>query len=221
MGTTIDEKPVVADEDDAGSGMPTVRDASIGLAIGVGLLYLGTRPSSRLLSWPLIGLGVLFVLVMGAYIIASYWDRIWPPARKLVKRTRGHVRKDPQLGTLIRDLETQAWEGSFTSQGRTIEFLIRGDDQPPAALVSRAREVIADFPALERRMADYLEREAAAEQEGETATEIRALRIHTLFFESPDRPGEVDIHLDGPDEIHYWTCKYVDGELKDLWVDNN
>ena len=36
-----------------------------------------------------------------------------------------------------------------------------------------------------------------------------------------DRPGEVDIHLDGPDEIHYWTCKYVDGELTDLWVDNN
>jgi hypothetical protein len=221
MGTTIDEKPVVADEDDAGNGMPTVRDAAIGLAIGVGLLFLGTRLSSRLLSWPLIGLGVLFVLVMGAYIVASYWERIWPPARKFVKRAQGHVRKDPQLGTLIRDLETQAWEGSFTSEGRTIEFLIRGDDEPPPVLVRGARDVVAEFPTLERRMADFLEREAAAEEDPETASEIRALRIDTLFFESPDRPHDVDIHLDGPDEIHYWTCKYVDGELKDLWVDNN
>jgi hypothetical protein len=221
MGTTIDEEPVVADEGDPGESMPTVRDAAIGLAIGLVLLYLGTRLSSRLLSWPLIGLGVLFVLVMTGYIIAVAWPRISPPARKLVSRARGHVRTVPQLGTLIRSLETQAWEGSFTSEGRTIEFLIRGNDEPPPALVTRAREVVAEFPALERRLADYLQREAAAEEDPETAAEIRALRIETLFFESPDRPEEVDIHLDGPDEIHYWTCKYDGGELKDLWVDNN
>lgn len=219
MVSTIDEEPAASDAD--GESMPTARDAAIGLAIGLVLLFLGTRVSSRLLSWPLIGLGVLFVLVMSSYIIAVFWPRISPPARKAVARVRGHVRMVPQLGTLIRDLETQAWEGSFTSQGRTIEILIRGDDEPPPALVTRAREVVAEFPSLERRMADFLEGEAAAEEDPETASEIRALRIHTLFFESPDRPHEVDIHLDGPDEIHYWTCKYYGGELKDLWVDNN
>jgi hypothetical protein len=221
MGSTIDEGPAVPGADDAGEGMPTVRDASIGLAIGVGLLYLGTRLSSPFLSWLLIGLGVLFVLVMGAYIIAVFWPRISSPARTLAARARGRARTDPQLGTLIHSRDTGAWEGSFTSEGRTIEILIRGNDEAPPALVKRAREVAAEFPALERRMAEYLEREAAAEEEAETASEIRALRIHTLFFESPDRPDDVDIHLDGPDEIHYWTCKYVDGELKDLWVDNN
>ena len=219
MGPTIDDDPAAPKPN--GESMPTVRDACIGLAIGVGLLYLGTRLSSRLFSWPLIGLGVLFVLVMSAYIIALYWERISPPARTVVARAQGHVRTLPQLGTLIRSLETQAWEGSFTSGGRTIEFLIRGVDEPPPALVRRAREVIAEFPALERRMSEYLEREAAAAEDGETASEIRALRIDTLFFESPDRPDEVDIHLDGPDEMHYWTCKYVAGELNDLWVDNN
>jgi hypothetical protein len=88
--------------------MPTVRDACVGLAIGVGLLYLGTRLSSRLFSWPLIGLGVLLVLVMSAYIIALYWERISPPARKVVARAHGHVRTLPQLGTLIRSLEAQS-----------------------------------------------------------------------------------------------------------------
>lgn len=221
MGSTIDEGPADPGADDTGDGMPTVRDAGIGLAIGVGLLYLGTRLSSQFLSWLVIGLGVLFVLVMGAYIIAAFWPRISPPARKVAARARGRSRTVPGLGELVHSRETEAWEGSFTSQGRTIEILIRGDDEPPPALVKRAREVVAEFPALERRMTEYLEREAGAEEETETAAEIRALRIHTLFFESPDRPDDVDIHLDGPDEIHYWTCKYVDRELKDLWVDNN
>ena len=49
----------------------------------------------------------------------------------------------------------------------------------------------------------------------------RALRAATLFFDWPDRPDEVDIHLDGPDEMHYWTCKYSRGELTDLNFDNN
>lgn len=221
MARATDEQPPVSGGDGTGEGLPPVRDAFIGLAIGAALLYVGSLFSSRLLRWPIIGLGVSFVLVMTAYIIANAWPTVSPPLRKLVSRARGHVRTFPHLGPLIRNVRAEAWEGSFTSRGRTVEFLIHGQDQPAAALVGRAREVIATFPALERQLTDYLAREAAEETDAEIASEIRALRAATLFFNWPDRPDDVEIHLDGPDELHYWTCKYSRGELTDLNFDNN
>ena len=221
MARATDEQPPVSAENGTGEGLPPVRDAFIGLAIGIVLLYVGSLFSSRLLRWPIIGLGVSFVLVMTAYIVANAWPTVSPPLRKLVSRARGHVRTFPQLGTLIRDVRAEAWEGSFTSAGRTIEFLIHGHDQPAPALVTRACEVIAAFPALEHQLTDYLSREATEETDAEIASEIRALRVATLFFDWPDRPDDVEIHLDGPDEMHYWTCKYSRGELTDLNFDNN
>jgi hypothetical protein len=41
---------------------------------------------------------------------------------------RGHVRRDPQLGTLIRDVEAEDWEGDFRVQDRTVEILIDGKE---------------------------------------------------------------------------------------------
>jgi hypothetical protein len=108
MRTSIDEQQAVPDPDGAGEGLPSVRDAFIGLAIGV--------------------------------------------------------------ATLFRNFKNQAWEASFTSKGRPIEILISGKG---------------------------------------------------LFFNWPDRPDDVEIHLDGPDEMHYWTCRYVGGKLTDLRFDNN
>jgi hypothetical protein len=201
--------------------MPTARDAFIGLAIGLALFFFGIWLSPGLLRWAFIGLGVLFVLVMSAYLISLAWPNVAPPAQKLVRRARGHTRTFPDLGTLFRDVKLRAWEGAFTSSGRTIEFLIRGDKEPPPALVARAREVLAEWPALERRISEYLEREAVDESDPEIASEIRALRVATLFFDKPDLPDEVMIHFDGPDEIHYWTCQYAGGELKDLGFDSN
>jgi hypothetical protein len=221
VSTATNEQPPVSDEDGAGEGLPPVRDAFIGLAIGILLLYVGSLFSSRLLRWPIIGVGVSFVLVMTAYIVANAWPTVSSPLRKLVSRARGHVRTFPQIGTLIRNVKAEAWEGSFTSGGRSVEFLIHGQDQPAAALVRRAGELIAAFPALERQLADYLAREATAETDAEIASEIRALRVATLFFDRPDRPDDVEIHLDGPDDMHYWTCKYSRGELTDLNFDNN
>jgi hypothetical protein len=213
MVTTLDEEPAAPETE----GLPTVRDALIGLAIGLGLLYLGTWFSSRWLRWPTIGLGILFVLVMSAYIVADRWERLSGPAKRAVSRVRGHVRTDPQLGTLFRDVKAEAWEGAFASANGTIELLIDGKDEPAAALVARAREVVAEFPALERRVGEYLAQAAA--EDAEYASEIAALRISALHFNRPERPDEVEIVFEiGPEE-KYWTCTYAGGEVKDLEFD--
>jgi hypothetical protein len=64
---------------------------------------------------------------------------------------------------------------------------------------------------------DFLAREAA--EDADLATEIRALRMSMLRFNSRERPDEVEIVFDGPDEGKYWTCIYAGGELKDLDYD--
>ena len=214
MATTIGEEP---DAPETQEGLPTVRDALIGLAIGLGLLYLGTWLSSGWLRWPIIGLGILFVLVMIAYIVADRWQRLSGPAKGVASRVRGHVRTDPHLGTLFRNVEAEAWEGAFASANRTIRLLIAGKDEPAPALVARAREVVAEFPALERRVGEYLARAAA--EDAELAPEIAALRISSLHFNWLERPDEVEVVFEiGPDE-KYWTCIYAGGELKDLTFD--
>jgi hypothetical protein len=214
MSTTTDEGPAAPESEE---GLPTARDALIGLAIGLGLLYLGTRVSTSWLRWPIIGLGVLFVLVMAGYIVADSWQRLSGPGKRVVSRVWGHVRTDPLLGTLRRNVRAEAWEGAFASAHGTVELLIAGKDEPAPALVARAREVVAEFPALERRVADYLARAAA--EDAELAPEIRALRVAMLRFNRPERPDEVEIVFDGPDEGKYWTCIYAGGELTDLDFD--
>ena len=214
MVTTPDEEPATPEDPET---LPTVRDASIGLAIGLGLLVLGSWFSAWWLRWPTIGLGVLFVLVMAGYIVAEGWQRLSYPARRMASRVRGHVRTDPQLGTLFRDVKAQAWKGAFASAHGSIQVLIDGKDEPAPALVARAREVVANFPVLKRRVDEYLAWEAA--EDAELASEIAALRISALHFNSPERPDEVEIVFEmGPDE-KYWTCSYAGGELNDLTFD--
>jgi hypothetical protein len=76
--------------------------------------------------------------------------------------------------------------------------------------------VLADFPALEGRIGAYLEREAA--EDAELAAEIKILRVSLLRFNRPERPDEVEIVFDGPEET-YWACIYADGEVRDLDFD--
>jgi hypothetical protein len=213
MVTPIDEDPAAQETE----GMPTVRDALIGLAIGVGLLYLGTWFSSWWLRWPTIALGVVFVLVMTGYIVAASWERLADPANRMASRVRGHVRTDPQLGKLFRNVKAEAWEGAFPSAHGTIELLIQGKEEPAPTLVARAREVVAEFPALERRVDEYLARGAI--EDVELASEIAALRISSLHFNWPERPDEVEIVFEMGADEKYWTCTYAEDELKDLNFD--
>ncbi len=76
-----------------------MRDAVIGAASGVLLIFLGTRIPFRLVSWPIIGVGVLFIVVMAAFMLVTLWKNMSPHVGRLLAIARGHVRQDPQLGT--------------------------------------------------------------------------------------------------------------------------
>ena len=66
-----------------------VRYAFIGEGIGVVLIYLGTRIPYRILSWPIIGIGISFLFVMTAHIIAVAWGKSSPSIHRFVSRLRG------------------------------------------------------------------------------------------------------------------------------------
>ena len=125
--------------DDHDKVEPTVRDALIGAAIGLLLIYAGTHISSSILSWLVIGVGVIFVAVMSGFVISVMWAKASPRARRIMSRARGHERRDPQLGTLIRNVKAQAWEGEFRVRDRTVEILIDGKQEPDPALVIGCR----------------------------------------------------------------------------------
>jgi hypothetical protein len=203
-------------------GEPRVRDALIGAAFGILLIYLGTRISLRVVSWPILGCGFLFVIVMAAFIFVTFWNHVSPHVRRLLARARGHVREDAQLGTLTRDVKGQYWQATLPLPDRTVDLIIEGTDEPVAALFAAARELVANFDALQERLRDYLAREAQEEalEDPELAAEIRELRLQAILLRSIDRPNHAVIDFESPDEIRYWYCDYVDGELSGLQFDS-
>ena len=96
--------------------------------------------------------GLIFVGVMCAFMISLMWAKVSPRAHRIMSRARGHVRRDPQLSRLIRNVEAEAWEAEFKVRDRTVEILIDGKEEPNPALVARARELVADFDNFERRL---------------------------------------------------------------------
>ena len=121
-----------------------------------------------------------------------------------MSRARGHVRRDPQLGTLIRNGEAEAWEADFRVRDRTVEILIDGKKEPNPALVARARELVADFDTFERRLNDYLAQTAKEE----LGADISALRLSSIKLRSRK---SVLVDFDGPD---------VDGKFSGLDFDS-
>jgi hypothetical protein len=198
-----------------------VQDALIGAAIGLVLIYLGTRIPFRILSWLVIGIGVLFVVVMSSFVCVVIWTRLRADVRPLLSRLRGHVRHDPQLGTLMRETKFRCWVATLTRGDRQVEIRIDGDDEPDPRLLAEARDLATRFDAIERRVEDYLAREAddATASDPELTAEIRALRVSGMVLRSSDRPGHAAIDLDGPDEVRYWYCDYTNGELTGLDYD--
>ena len=198
---------------------PTVRDALIGAAIGLLLIYGGTRILNWTMRWLVIGVGLVFVVVMSAFVISVIWTKVSPRAHRIMSRARGHVRRDPQLGTLMRNVEAKAWETEFRVRGQTVEILIDGQEEPDPALVARARELVADFDNFERRLNDYLAQTAKewASETPELAADIGALRLASIKLRSRQ---SVLVDFDGPDEDVYWSCEYADGEFSGLDFDS-
>jgi hypothetical protein len=205
--------------DDHGKVEPTIRDALIGAAIGLVLIYAGARISYWILRWFVIGIGWLFVGVMSAFVISVARTNVSPRTHRIMSRARGHVRKDPQLGTLIRNVKAEAWEGDFRVRDRTVEILIDGKEEPDSALVARARELVADFDSFERRLNDYLAQTAKewAVETPELGADVSALRLSSIKVLSRKR---VLVDFDGPDVDVYWSCEYANGEFSGLDFDS-
>ena len=205
--------------DDHDKVQPTVRDALIGAAIGLVLIYAGARISYWIPRWLVIGVGLLFVGVMSAFVISVIWTKVSPRAHLIMSRARGHVRRDPQLGTLIRNVKAEAWEAGFRARDRTVEILIDGNEEPNPTLVARVRELVADFDTFERRLNDYLAQTAKdwASETPELSADISALRLSSIKLRS-GQPVLVD--FEGPDVDVYWSCEYADGKFSGLDFDS-
>jgi hypothetical protein len=205
--------------DDAERVEPGLRDALIGSAIGFLLIYVGSLIPYWVLRWAVIAIGVLFVVVMTAFVGVFLWKRMAPWLVPILSDARGHIRHDPQLGALTRNVKAQCWAAVVPRGDRNVEFVIEGTDEPNPRLLASARTLLADFDTLERRVGDYIAREAQQPSEDpEILAEIATLRISAVKLWSIDRPDRAIIEFDGPDEI-YWSCVWERGELSDLDYD--
>ena len=200
-------------------GEPEVRYAFVGAGIGLLLIYLGMRIPLRILRWSVIGIGILFVVVMTAYIVELVWTRLSSRLRRRLNTVRGHIRTDPQLGTLTRDLTTHCWLTTLTIGNRRVNLAIAGDEDPDPILLTRAHDLAADLQTLDRRLREYLAREERewALESPDLAKEIAQLHVSGIVLRSPDGPIVMD--FTGPDEMKYWYCNYVDGEAGGLRFD--
>jgi hypothetical protein len=199
---------------------PNVRDALIGAAIGLLILYGGTLIQGRFLRWLTLGIGVVWVAVMTAFIGGVVATSLRRKLAPLTRKLRGHVIIDPELGPLHRDVRARGWRAQPIARQPEIEFEVEGDDQPDPRLLVRAREAAAGFDAIERRVGAFVVDEAATESaDQELAAEIRALRIASLSFLIKDAPRTFRIELKGPDEDRYWSCVYDDSGPRDLDFD--
>ena len=198
---------------------PTVRDALIGAAFGLLLVYVGARISYGILKWLVIGVGLLFVGVMSAFVISVIWTNVSPRAHSIVSRARGHVRRDPQLGTLTRNVKAGAWEADFSVRDRMVAILIEGDETPNPTLVARVRELLADFDTFQHRLNDYLAL-TAQEWKAEApdlSADVSSLRPSSITLRSRQ---PILVAFEGPDVDVYWSCEYADGEFSGLDFDS-
>jgi len=118
---------------------PRLSDGLIGSAIGFLLIYIGSLIPYWVVRWPVVAIGALFVVVMTGFVGVCLWQRAAPRVAPVVNRARGHIRHDPQLGALERDVKGQCWIAVVRRGDRNVEFAIEGKDEPnPAAARQRA-----------------------------------------------------------------------------------
>lgn len=201
---------------------PGLYPALIGDVFGLLLIYFGKLIPFRVLRWPVVALGVLFVVVMTSYVAVVLWRRMVGHIRPIISKVRGHVRTDPQLGTLTRDMKAHCWVARLKRDDRTMDVVIGGDDEPDPRLLAEARDFIAGFDTVDRFVSEYLAREADKERstDPEMAAEILTLRISSIILNLPTRPKHVAIEFEGPNEMRYWRCDYSNGKLGRLGFDS-
>ena len=193
--------------------MPGARDALIGLAIGVLIIYGGSHFDSSVLWWLSVGIGVVWVLVMAAYIVEVWVRTLGPKLAPRAKKLRGHTVTDPVLGVMQRDVRARGWIATPIREAGNVEFQIDGDGKPEERLLERAREVAASFAAVREQVTAFLTEEAklAGTEDTDLASEIQALQIRRLVFHSTNHPRTFLIHFDVTDEERFWQCEYTDG----------
>lgn len=121
---------------------------------------------------------------------------------------------DPLLGEMRLDEEDTWWMATARLSDRTIQFCIGGEVEPDAALLAHAHNIIREFPAFERRLAEHLAAESRKLKEHEA--EIQQLRIASIHLWWPRRPDDGEIELRGPDRTRIWSCGYLNRRFVNL-----
>jgi len=193
--------------------MPSVRDALAGLVIGLLIIYGGSHFDSSVLWWLSVGIGVVWVLVMAAYIVEVWVTTYGPKLAPGVRRLRGQTLTDPVLGVMQRDVRARGWIATPIAGRQNVEFQIDGDEKPEERLLERAREVAASFGSVRDQVAAFLAEQAGIEaaEDAAVASEIQALQIRRLLFLSVNHPRTFLIDFDVTDEERFWQCEYTDG----------
>lgn len=204
-----------------GAEMPTAREALIGAGIGALILFGGLYVPTGWLRWLVVSIGVIWVVVMLAYVAAVTGPSLRANLVPRVRKLRGHVRADPLLGPLHRDVRARAWTASPLPGNPEFEVDVDGDSEPDSRLVTRAREAVAEFDAIQQRVNGFLASEAADESlDDEMRSQILALRVIRFVFLAADHPRTFRIEFKGPDEDVHWQCDCTDGVLRHLDFDS-
>ena len=124
---------------------------------------------------------------------------------------------DDVLGTVSWSVEAEAWVAAVPTPG--VELHLAGETAPHPALVTHARELVANISALHKAFEALLAREVSSFPPSYTS-EILALEIETIDFPWPERPTSAMIWLRGGDDYRMWRCDYDAGSLRNLGFDD-
>ena len=151
----------------------------------------------------------MLVLVAVAILIGLVAVVAGARSARADSRRKGIV-EDPVLGTLHYDSRVRGWRAAIEAPSGRIGFVIRGENEPAAALVSHAREIASSAESFQQSIRDYLEHEAVCQDVH--SDEIRALKLDTVCLFWPDRPADGIIHFAGPNDgpLRIWLCDYVE-----------
>ncbi|HUG91632.1 MAG TPA: hypothetical protein VML55_12400 [Planctomycetaceae bacterium] len=124
---------------------------------------------------------------------------------------------DPVLGEL--KPEEDGWSVTVTRGASSFGFTIGGEDQPDAALLAHARDILKDYESFTQMVEDCIEAESRDYRENAKA-EVARLEIDNIALFWPDRPHDGMIFFRGSDDdVGLWRCDYVARKPRGLGCD--